>query len=197
MSVILNGLSDKKLSDLLLRRSVGVMPTDTVYGLACRAADEISVRRLYNLKKREHKPGTIIAASAQQLVDLGFKYRYIKAIEHFWPNPLSVVLPCGDQLAYLHLGQFGLAVRVPKPKDLQQLLQKTGPLLTSSANQPGKPPANNIEEAQKYLGDKVDFYVDGGDLSGQNPSTVIRIVDDAIEVIRAGAATIDETGKIT
>ena len=48
----------------LLRGGVGVMPTDTVYGLVARVADRPAVERLYTLKHREHKPGTVIAANA-------------------------------------------------------------------------------------------------------------------------------------
>jgi tRNA A37 threonylcarbamoyladenosine synthetase subunit TsaC/SUA5/YrdC len=61
---------------------------------------------------------------------------------------------------------------------------------------PGEPPANTIAEAREYFGDRVDLYQDGGDLSGRAPSTVIRIIDDAIEVLRAGAVKINENGRI-
>jgi len=168
--------------------AVGVIPTDTVYGLVARVADQVSVARLYDLKKREAKPGTIIAASLEQLEDLGLKHRYLKVVEQFWPGAVSIVIPVADSaLEYLHQGQQSLAVRLPVGAELQQLLRQNGPLLTSSANQPGKPTAVTVEEAKKYFADKVDFYIDGGDLSGRQPSTIIRVVDDAIEVLRPGA----------
>lgn len=176
--------------------AVGVLPTDTVYGLVCRAADETAVARLYDLKRREHKPGTVIAAKLQQLIDLGLRARYLKAVEAYWPNPISVVIPCGKELAYLHQGVQSLAVRIPADESLRRLLDRTGPLLTSSANQPGQPVATTLDEAQDYFGDNVDFYVDGGTITGRQPSTVIRIVDDAIEILRPGAINIDENGRI-
>ncbi|MDZ7744558.1 MAG: L-threonylcarbamoyladenylate synthase [Candidatus Saccharibacteria bacterium] len=176
---------------------VGVMPTDTVYGLVCRAQDKQAVSRLYSQKQRENKPGTVIAANVAQLVELGFKYRYVNAGEQFWPGPVSVVLPLGHDLKYLHLGKHSLAVRITADGELKALLEQTGPLLTSSANHPGKPESETIDEAKAYFGDSVDFYVDGGDLSGRKPSTVIRIIDDAVEVLRQGAVKIDETtGRI-
>ncbi len=172
--------------------AIGVIPTDTVYGLVARAADKEAVARLYALKSRENKPGTLIAANIEQLEELGLKHRYLKAVEQFWPGAVSVIIPAADPaLAYLHQGKMSLAVRIPADKKLNKLLQQTGPLLTSSANPPGKPEAGTIEEAKKYFGDKVDFYEDGGDLSDRQPSTVIRIIDDAIEVLRQGAAKID------
>ncbi|HVV66978.1 MAG TPA: L-threonylcarbamoyladenylate synthase [Candidatus Saccharimonadales bacterium] len=176
--------------------AVGVIPTDTIYGIVARASDHQAVERLYNVKAREDKPGTIIAASIEQLVDLGIKRRYLTAVETFWPGAISVIVPCADpELSYLHRGKMSLAVRIPDQKKLCKLLEKTGALLTSSANHPGEPPAMTIAEAQRYFGQKVDFYVDGGDLSGHRPSTIVRIVDDAIEVIREGAVIINEAGR--
>lgn len=177
--------------------AVGVIPTDTVYGLVARAADRPAVERLYKLKSRERKPGTIIAASVDQLVELGLKRRYLKAVEYFWPGAVSVVLPeSSPELAYLHQGKQSLALRIPDWADLKALLEQTGPLLTSSANLPGETPAATIAKSRDYFGDSIDFYIDSGDLSGRQSSTVIRIVDDAIEVLRPGSVKIDETGKV-
>jgi tRNA A37 threonylcarbamoyladenosine synthetase subunit TsaC/SUA5/YrdC len=47
-----------------------------------------------------------------------------------------------------------------------------------------------LEQAKDYFGTDVDFYVDGGDLSDRQPSTIIKIVDDAIKIIREGAVKI-------
>lgn len=193
---LFNKLSDKQLPKLLSDGAVGVLPTDTIYGLVCRAADEAAVARLYAYKKREHKPGTVIAASIGQLVELGVPRRYLKAVEQFWPNPISIIIPCGDELKYLHLGQRGLAIRIPKDEAVTALLEQVGPLLTTSANHSGEPPANTIQEAQKYFGDDIDFYVGGGDLGNRPPSTIIRVIDDAIDIVREGAVKIDEAGEI-
>lgn len=179
---------------LLMDGGVGVIPTDTIYGLVARAADPAAVARLYQLKSRDHKPGTVIAASTDQLADLGVPKRYVKAVAQFWPNPLSIVLPVGSELGYLTQDVHSLAVRVPKSESIRNLLEQTGPLVTSSANQPGEQPAENITAAESCFGEDVDFYVDGGYLPNDNPSTVIRVVDDAIEVLRIGALKLDENG---
>ena len=190
-------LKDAGLVVALQNGAVGVLPTDTLYGLVCRATDQNAVSRLYGLKKREQKPGTLIAASIDQLVELGLKRRYLTAVERYWPGPISVIIPCGHDLAYLHQSVQSLAVRLSADQQLNSLLTAVGPLLTSSANLPGESPANTVADAQNYFGDSVDFYIDGDDLSGGQPSTVIRIVDDAVEVLREGAVKIDEeTGKI-
>lgn len=193
---IFTSVTDPELVKLLKEGAVGVTPTDTVYGLVCRAADPVAVSRLYALKARENKPGTVVAGRLQQLIDLGLRARYLKAVEQYWPNPLSVIIPCGEELMYLHQGKNSLAVRITADKNLQELTRDTGALLTSSANQPGESPATNLAEAQTYFGGSVDFYVDAGTIADHIPSTVIRIIDDAIEVVRAGAVKIDENGRM-
>lgn len=180
---------------MLKEGKIGVLPTDTVYGLVCIAENQSSVKRLYELKKREQKPGTIIAANIEQLVALGIKARYLKAVEHYWPNPISIVIP-NHELSYVHQGVGSIAVRIPSDNNLHNLLLKTGPLVTSSANQPGMPEAVNVGQAERYFKGAVDFYVDGGDLSSRKPSTIIRVVDDAVEIIRQGAVTVKENGEL-
>jgi L-threonylcarbamoyladenylate synthase len=175
--------------ELLKPGVVGVIPTDTVYGVVARAADKVAVERLYELKDRDHKPGTVIAANIDQLVELGILRRYLKAVEQFWPGAVSVEIP--HHIDYLNQGTGRQAFRIPDDTALLALLAKTGPLQTSSANLPGKPPANTIAEARNYFSNAVDFYVDGGDLHNRQASTIIRIIDDAIEIIRQGSQKIE------
>lgn len=190
-----NSLDNQKLVELIKQGGVGVIPTDTVYGLVCCAANEQAVARLYGLKDRSAKPGTVIAASVEQLVELGIKARYLKPVADYWPNPISIVIP-SFELKFIHLGVGSIAVRIPKHSQLQILLEKVGPLLTTSANNPGEPEATNIHEAISYFGESADFYLDGGDLSNRKSSTVIRIVDDAVEVLREGAIKVHPDGSI-
>ncbi len=191
---IFGGLSDPRVITLLKDGKVGVIPTDTVYGLVCSAANQDAVTRMYALKHRDKKPGTIVAANIEQLVELGIKARYLKAVEQYWPNPISVEIP--HSISYLNQGTGRQAFRIPKDSRIQDLLSHVGPLQTTSANQPGELEAATIAQAQAYFGDSVDFYVDGGDLSGRKPSTLIRIVDDIVDVVREGAVKIDDTGRI-
>jgi len=188
---LFSSLTDAGLVALLQQGAVGVLPTDTIYGIVARAADKDAVARLYRIKHREGKPGTLVAASTSQLEELGIGRAYLDRVSYLWPNPISIVLPAGEPLAYLHQGKDSLAVRVPWDENLRSLLEQTGPLLTSSANHPGERAADTIAHAQHYFGSEVDFYVDGGDISGRSPSTVALLAEDGqLEVLRQGAITI-------
>lgn len=178
---------DKQAIEILLADGVGVMPTDTVYGLVARAANAKAVARMYALKQREHKPGTVIAANVKQLIDLGVDEHHLKRTEKLWPAPLSVETPLGPNLSYLHQNTGRQGFRIVQDPRARKILTETGPLVTSSANQPGEPAADTIEDAFQYFGDTVDFYVDGGNRSEMPPSTLVRVTGNGIEIIRQGA----------
>jgi L-threonylcarbamoyladenylate synthase len=173
----------------LLQGKVGVMPTDTVYGLVARAEDKEAVARLYALKSRERKPGTLIAATTEQLMSLGIKQIDIDKVARWWPNALSAVLDMSGN-AYLHMDVGDIAMRVVADPTIVKLLEQTGPLLTSSANLPGQPESTTIEQAHAYFGGGVDFYVDGGTIADKIPSTIIRPSANGIDILRQGSVHI-------
>ena len=177
----------------LISGGVGVLPADTVYGVMASAANPLAVKRLYALKKRDHKPGTVVAASIEQLVQLGVPEAPLRRVEGWWPGSLSVEVMLGTDLGYLHQETGRQAFRVVADERLRNVLEQTGPLVTSSANHPGKPGSVNVAEAYDYFGELVDFYIDGGDMSDRAPSTIIRFDGTGqIEVIRQGAVNIRE-----
>jgi L-threonylcarbamoyladenylate synthase len=171
---------------LLKEGSVGVMLTDTVYGLVARAEDQQAVARMYRLKDRDRKPGTLIAASATQLRALGVDQEDIDTVAQWWPNPISAVLIMhGNE--YLHQGVGDIAMRIVADSSIRLMLEQTGPLITSSANLPSQPGATSIAEAYSYFKEAVDFYVDGGVIAGNTPSTIIRPSKKGIEILRQGS----------
>ena len=99
---------------------------------------------------------------------------------------MSVIFPnIPDRFSYLHRGMGTLAFRIPDVSELRDMLRVSGPIIAPSANPEGMKPAETAEEAQSYFGDRADFFVDGGKLSGL-PSTVVRLEDDRFTVVRQG-----------
>lgn len=182
-------LSLLEAAPFLNRGDVGVLPTDTVYGLVTIARSEQAVTRMYALKSREKKPGTLIAADSSQLEALGVPREELDKISQWWPNPLSAVLPMNGN-EYLHQGVGDIAMRVVADPLVRELLLITGPLITSSANLPGEPESKTIGDAKRYFGELVDFYVDSGEISSGVPSTIIRPRNGDIEILRQGSVTI-------
>ena len=174
---------------------VGVLPTDTLYGLVGSAFSPVAVKKIYQLKKRDpKKPLIVLISSWQYLEKFGVKISATdkKILNKYWPGPVSVILPVyptednrvtGNDFEYLHRGTNTIAFRWPKNEWLQKILKETGPLIAPSANPEGLPPATTIAEAKKYFGDQVDFYQDGGTIVG-TPSTLIKLQNGKIDRIR-------------
>lgn len=178
----ISALSDPRLIDLLKDGAIGVMPTDTVYGLVGIANNQLAITRLYHLKSRARQPGTTIAATTDQLIALGFPRAEVLKAARFWPNAVSVEMSATSLPTYLSDGQEHMAARIPAHSDLQKLILTTGPLMTTSANTPNAPTSQSIDQAIDYFGEKIDFYVDIGPLGDRPPSTIIGF-DSAGEII--------------
>lgn len=179
----------KKIIQLLKSGKVGVIHTDTIYGIVGSALDSKVVEKIYTLRKRSlNKPMIILISSISDLEKFSIKLTNYQRgfLEKIWPNPLSVVLPCeGERFKYLHRGTNALAFRIPNNEELLKILREVGPIVAPSANFEGEKSAENIIDAKNYFGDNVDLYVDGGVINSK-ASTLIELNDDSIKILRQG-----------
>ena len=180
--------------DILRGGGVVVIPTDTVYGMAClpRLAD--AVQEIFRLKGRaEDKPLPVLGDGVGDLETVAeFDDRARALARTYWPGPLTLVLPRAKGFDY-DLGgddRSTVGVRVPQDGLTLELLGTTGPLAVTSANRSGEPPAATAEQAREIFGDSVPVYLDGGPGGGE-PSTVVSLVGPP-KVIRDGAITYGE-----
>ena len=182
-----------KLAEILKNGGIGVIPTDTIYGIVGSALNKKTVERIYKLRRRNlKKPMIVLIGSINDLKLFGIKtnLKIKRILSKIWPNKVSVILPCKDKkFSYLHRGADSLAFRFPKNKKLISFLKKTGPLVAPSANWEGCKSSKTIKEAQKYFQDNVDFYIDSG-IKKSSPSTLIEIDNGEVIIIREGAVNI-------
>ena len=180
----------RKIEKILGRGGIGVLPTDTIYGLVGSALNRRTVERIYKVRGRNpKKPFIILIGSISDLRRFGIRLAgdYRKLVKRFWPGPVSIIFPCASRkFQYLHRGVKSLAFRLPRDRKFRALLNMTGPLVAPSANPEGKPYSKTIREAQRYFRDRADFYVDGG-AKKKSPSEVVRIGKDGrVVVVRGG-----------
>jgi len=182
-----------KVIQMLQSGGVGVIPTDTIYGIVGSALDFEIVQRIYKLRKRNlQKPMIILIANMDDLAFFGIQpnIKTKRILKKLWPGKVSVIMPCKlKEFEYLHRGTKQLAFRLPKLKWLRALLEETGPLVAPSANFEGEPSAKTIREAKKYFGRKIEFYVDAGKLESK-PSTLVKIEKGKLQVLREGAVKV-------
>lgn len=183
----------EKIVSILKSGGVGVMATDTIYGLVGSALNPKTVERIYRLRQRDkNKPFIILIGSPKDLLPFGINPNFYQKgiLKKLWPGKVSVVFPCAkEKFRYLHRGGKTLSFRLPANKGLRDLLTVVGPLVAPSANPQGLKPASDIKEAKMYFGTKIDFYNDNGRLLGQ-PSTLIQIKNNKVFVLRLGAVKI-------
>ena len=171
-----------------------VLPTDTVYGIAADAFKADAVQRLLDAKGRgrDMPPPVLISvvesldALATDIPDNGRKL-----CEEFWPGPLTVICHAQTSLMWdLGETQGTVALRVPDHENTRELLSRTGPLAVSSANKSGRPAALDVYDAEEQLGESVAVYLDGGEATGGQPSTIVDLTGDTPRVVRVGALTV-------
>ncbi len=179
----------KEIEEQLSTDHVGILPTDTVYGLVGNAHNAKTVERIYDLKERDRdKPMIILIADyPKDLTDfmLTVSDTVDAYIQKNWPGPVSILFPCHEEkFSYLHRGTFELAIRLPDTDWFRSIIRQTGPLIGTSANKQGDPTVTSIKDAQKQFGNQVDFYVADGTRMAK-PSKLIRISQDGkIETLR-------------
>ncbi len=175
---------DDAIAALLVEGKIGVLRTDTLYGVIGRADSQAAVERIYEVKGRTPtKSPIVLISSVEELWDT-YDAETLRRLGELWPGKNSVILPSTAAPAWITRGNGSVAYRVPGDEALRAFLKMTGPLAAPSANPEGEPPAMTIAEARAYFGDAVDFYVDGGEVTDSAPSKLYRLHQSGLERLR-------------
>ena len=165
--------------ELLEAGELVVVPTETVYGIAC---DPAHLEKLYASKERDRgKPIARLAASLEQVEALGAKFGKdgLRLAKKYWPGPLTLVLNTPE-------GTTGF--RVPNHEVPLALARAFGrPIALTSANKSGGADAINAQEAFQCLENSVSLFLDSGECIGKKPSTVVLCSETETKVLREGS----------
>lgn len=163
------------LAAVLRAGGVALIPTDTIYGLHAVATDERAIARIAAMKGRgDDKPFVVIASSVDQLRTLGATVP--EELSNIWPAPLTAILARGGGT---------IAARIPDLEWLRALLQRTGPLVSTSANRSGEPPITSPDALAQDLRDALDAVLDQGLREGK-PSTIVDFTGAKPHLVREG-----------
>lgn len=216
----INEESLQMAAQIINEGGVIVVPTDTVYGVACDPFNEAAVAKIYELKRRPRtKALQILMSGVEDLEKLGL----------YLPSPLDILgkkfLPGGyspiarakkgsvaSNLATLcktnetdaqnnaqteatQATEATQGVRVPDCPELMQILRVTGPLAASSANRSGNESADSVEEAFAAFGNEIPLYLNAGPTRSHVASTVVGADsndEDGIVILREGVISESE-----
>ena len=184
----------------VLKGTLVVLPTDTVYGIGADAFRPSAVESLLAAKGRgrEMPPPVLVGsvrAAGALVEDLGPYGQEL--IDEFWPGGLTIVCRASRSLKW-DLGETRgtVAVRMPQHPVSLELLAETGPMAVSSANLTGKPPATTAADAREQFGDAVEVYLDSGRCETDIPSTIVDLTGDMPRLLRGGAVSIGRLREV-
>ena len=182
-----------KSVEILNHGGLVAMPTETVYGLAANGLDPSAVAKIFEAKNRPFFDPLILHIAHSDALNLIVSNVPQKAkilMDHFWPGPLTFVLPKSDLVPDLVTsGHSTVAVRMPNhPIALELLSKLTYPLAAPSANPFGYVSPTNAQHVQDQLGNKIDYIIDGGSCCVGIESTIISFENDPI-ILRLGGVT--------
>ncbi len=181
----------------LLAGGVAAVPTETVYGLAARAADARGVAAIYAAKGRPSDNPLIVhvseLAEAERLAVFDARSRSLAAA--FWPGPLTLVLPLrpGADLAdAVTGGRSTVALRVPAHPVMRALIAAVGPVAAPSANRSGHISPTCAAHVAASLGAAAGLILDGGQCAAGLESTIVLVEGAAVRLLRPGAVSAEQ-----
>ena len=185
--------------DVLRNGGLIAFPTDTVYGLAAPIDNVESIDRLYVAKGRNNtKAIAVLLGDADQLdqvaVDLSKSAH--KVAQHFWPGPLTMIVPRHPALPEILAPLPTIGVRIPDHPVALALLRTIGPLAVTSANISGADNSMTADQVLEQLNGRFHLIIDGGRTPGGVPSTVIDCTTTEIEILRDGPISLKQIQKI-
>ncbi len=191
----------ERIADVLTRRQIAALPTETFYALSADPFNRESVERIYALKGREaKKPIIMLIENAQSVPELAIDIPEVFPMlaEHFWPGPLTLLMRSSNRIPVWidrETGKIGL--RVPSSKVMLEILTiMQRPLTGTSANPSGDPPAQTAQQVRQYFDERIDCIVDAGTLGGGQASTLLDITPDVPVLRREGRIRKEEIERV-
>ncbi|MEM7661863.1 MAG: L-threonylcarbamoyladenylate synthase [Pseudomonadota bacterium] len=193
-----------RAADILRSGGLVAMPTETVYGLACDAANSEAVARLYAAKERpSFNPLIAHVLDVEQAIREGVFSDTAKSLaDSNWPGPLTLVTPLAQSHTVCDLARAGLetvALRSPAHPVAQELLESFGgPVVAPSANPSGMISPTRPEHVLDDMAEAVDLILDGGSCEVGIESTILSCITDPPTLLRPGSfdASAYAEGKI-
>lgn len=175
--------------ELLQQGQLVAFPTDTVYGLGADLRNPQAIQQLYEVKGRDAAKAIAVLVGSPKALDeitAGISPIAQRLAQHFWPGPLTLVVPAHPSLPPELSPLPTVGVRMPDHQDALALLNLSGPLAVTSANLSGAPSSVTAQEVFEQIGEHIPLILDGGKTPGGLPSTVLDCTRDEIKILRVG-----------
>lgn len=178
-----------------------LFPTETVYGIGANGLDEEAVKKIYMAKGRASDNPLILHISNMDMLDkiaYDISEEEYKLMDAFWPGPFTIILKKKGIVPDIVTGGLDtVAVRMPANKIANKLIEYSRtPIAAPSANISGKPSGTCIEDIYDELANKMDYIIDGGKCEVGIESTVVRVIDGKVKILRPGKITKEDIDNV-
>ncbi|MDX6770947.1 MAG: L-threonylcarbamoyladenylate synthase [Elusimicrobiota bacterium] len=190
----------REAARVLAAGGLAAVPTETVYGLACRLTPD-AARRVFRAKGRPaDNPLIVHVLDEAQLRLVARRVTPLarRLIDAFWPGPLTLVLARGPAVPRaVTAGRDTVAVRMPSHPAARAVLRALGaPFAAPSANRSGRPSPTTAAHVRRDLGARVPLILDGGPCREGLESTVVDARGRAPVLLRPGTVTLEALGRV-
>ena len=191
-----NGYSWEEISeirDTILNDGIVVVPTETVYGLGASIYSDKALNKIFIAKGRPNDNPLIVHVCSREMIKditISIDELSFELMNRFCPGPLTVILPKNNVSDIITAGLDTVGVRMPDNEIFLRIIEESGvPIAAPSANLSGKPSGTNIADIKEELFGSVDAIIDAGSTQIGLESTVVRVVDEKVRILRPGAIT--------
>ena len=194
----------RKAGNIIKNGGLVIFPTETVYGIGANGLDKDAIEKIYTAKGRKSDNPLILHVSSIDMVysiAKNIDEIELKLMEKFFPGPLTIIFDKKDNVPYEATGNLDtVGIRMPSNPIANKLIEYANtPIAAPSANISGRPSGTNVSDIVNEFKDKVDIILDGGSSLIGVESTVIRVIDNKIHILRPGYVTkemLEEYGEV-
>lgn len=190
----------KYISKLIIDGKIGIFPTETVYGIGTNAFREDSISKLYKIKERPlNKPISLLVSNikmVKQVVKNINKLEY-ELMKNFFPGPLTIIFEKNNIVPdIVTSGTKTVGIRMPSNEIALKLIEYANiPIATTSANLSGNNSSTNFMTIYNDFYNDVDFFINDTSNKIGIPSTIVKIIDNKIKILRYGSITKNDLEK--
>lgn len=179
----------RKVADTLKGGGIIAYPTDTHYGIGCDIMNKKAIERIYQIKQRnKNKPFSFICSGLKNISRYAKVSNYAyRTMKRLLPGPYTFILEGSKMVPKMMLTKRKTAgIRVPDNRICIDLIRQLGnPIISTSASLPNNDVLQDPSLIHEHLNSRLDLVIDGGPVPGR-PSSVISLIHDEPEVLRAG-----------
>lgn len=192
----INNYELENVVNVINNGGVVIFPTDTVYGVAANSLDENAIKKLFDLKGRnDNKPICVLTSTVDKIKKIAYvRDEEQKIIDKYMPGALTIILDKKENVSDILTSNLKtVGVRIPNNEIALRILDKLEyPLATTSANISGMEAAVKKEDLITEFDSKVDIIIDGGITDLKVSSTIVKLENEEIKVLRQGTIKITD-----